>query len=321
MRRLWSWKRALVVAVPLILILATALPGIAASTTKALSTNFTLVNLGVDTGNPAATGAIQYLKSDGTQWKADESFSIPTIGGQLVYRQYADAALSSGQGSAIVSSDQPLGAVVQIQARGQTATSGAYIGMSEGSDILYVPLAARHLSTASGTGNSQIIIQNTGSSTINPTVDLIKSDGSATISGKQIGNLAAGTSYVYDLDTETGLGEGWIGSAVVHAGSGNQVAVVTNFFTGPNAMLTFEGFPKEALSKAWVVPLFFSRLANGLSAPVTIQNVSASTIAVGGASMTCVVDPTSGTQTPANFTVTNSTAIGPSRALLVESRH
>ncbi len=291
----------------LILVLTVLWPAQAGSTVKDLSTNFTLVNLGGD----EATGSVEYVRPDGTAWRSVEPFTIAKAGGQVVLRQYFDDQLSDGRGSVIVSADQPLGAVVQIQARGQTSTSGAYVGFDEGSDSFYVPLVSRRRQTASGMSNSQIVIMNTGSDPTSVTVQLVDWFTGQTAYTKSGINIKPGASFLYDLDDETALPTNWQGSAKVQA-SGGQIAVVSNFFMGSHCMQTFNGFPASSVSKKWVVPLFTSRLANGLSSPITIQNVSNSTIPVGGAKVTFTVDPTSPSQTPASFELTNDTPIKPS---------
>ncbi len=291
------------------LVLAVFFPVLAGSTTKSLSTNFTIVNL----GSGPANGVVQYLKPDGTGWKSPDNFTISAPGGQLVFRQYADNALSDGRGSVVISADQPLGTVVQIQARGQTPTSGAYSGFLGGSRTFYVPLVARQRGTASGIANSQIVVQNTGSMAVNVEVDLVSSDGTIAYTKTGI-YIQPGAAYLYDLADETNLPVGWIGSAVVRAATTDgRIAVVSNFFTGPHGMQTFNAFPEESPSEAWVVPLFVSRLSvNGLSAPVTIQNLDSTSIPAGSAVMTCTVDATSPSQSPATFVVTNTSPISPS---------
>ena len=127
------------------LILATVLTGAAQSTTKSLSTNFTLVNL----ESEAASGTVQYFKPDGTTWKTEESFTLAANGGQAIFRQYLDSALDAGRGSVLVSADKSVGAVVQVLARGQNPTSsGAYSGFSAGAASFYIPLVAKNRSTA-----------------------------------------------------------------------------------------------------------------------------------------------------------------------------
>lgn len=146
-----------VILLTLLLSLTLVLVVSAASTAKTLSTNFTLINF----GSSVANVHVDYFKDDGSAWTADAGntdFTIPADGGQKIIRQYFDGTLTAGQGSAVVSSDQPLGSVAQILARGQTPTSGAYTGFSATSSTFYVPLVTRRLSTSSGLANSQIMI-------------------------------------------------------------------------------------------------------------------------------------------------------------------
>ncbi|MEM2001787.1 MAG: hypothetical protein QXT77_03935 [Candidatus Methanomethylicaceae archaeon] len=308
-------KARIMIGLGLALILAamTIAPGLAQSTTKSLSTNFTLVNL----GDGPAQGVIQYIKTDGTPWgSGSETFTISSKGGQAIFRQYDLAGrpgnpnLTDGAGSVVISADQPLGAVVQILARNQNPTSsGAYSGFTGGSTSYYVPLVARKLSTATGIGNSQIIVQNAGNNAVNVEIELIKSDGSTTYTKSGI-SIQPGASYYYDLAQESpnNVPDGWYGSAVVRTTTtGGAIAVVSNFFTG-DAMQTFNAFSSASPTTRWFVPLFTSRLANGLSTPVAVQNLSGNTIPIGGVSLRCTPDPSLSGYTP--FTKTNTTAIG-----------
>ena len=280
---------AVVLAVALALVASAS--SLAQSTTKQLSTNFTLVNL----GSGPATGNISYIKQDGTSW-GSENFSITNVGGQAIFRQYASAGqpgnpnLSSGAGSVMVMSDQPLGAVVQIQARNQNPTSnGAYSGLSAGDTSFYVPLVAKNLTTASGTGNSQIIAQNTGGSATNIQFELIGGGNTYTYTAT---NVAPGASFTCDLTTACGASvpNNWSGSAVVSAGSGGTIAVVSNFFTG-DALQTFNAFSSTSPKTKWFVPLFTSRLPNSLSTPVAVQNLSGNPIAADSVKLDCTPDP------------------------------
>jgi len=296
-------RKTIAILLSLSLVLVTVVPGLAQSTTKSLSTNFTLVNLGTS----AAEGTIQYFEPDGSAWRTDVSFDLDANGGQGIYRQYDDSSLTDGRGSVVVSASQPLGAVVQILARGQDPTSsGAYSGFESGEASFYVPLAARNLSTASGLANSQIIVQNTGSASTSANIQLVNSDGSARYT-KPTGSIAIGASYLYDLEQESSsnVPDNWYGSAVVTAGSGGEIAVVSNFFTG-DAMQTFNAFGSSAPGTKWFVPLFTSRLSNSLSTPIAVQNLSGGTIAANGVTVTCTPDAASPGST---FTMKNSSAI------------
>jgi hypothetical protein len=108
-----SRRSVAVVSLTMVLVLMASLVASAQSTTKVLSTNFTLVNLspGSNTVN------ISYYKQDGSQWRSPEVATLAAQGDQLIRRQYDDTELSSGSGSVVVGGQGALGAVVQIQTR------------------------------------------------------------------------------------------------------------------------------------------------------------------------------------------------------------
>jgi len=282
-------------ALALMLVLATVIPGLAQSTTKKLSTNFTLVNLGSST----ATGIASYYKPDGTAWgDGEESFTINDPLGQLIFRQYYPAgelgnpSLTDGNGSVVVLADQPLAAVVQIQARGQDpTTNGAYSGFDGGDTSFYVPLVARKLSTASGLGNSQIIVQNTGEIPAAIEIEMINAD--ATSRYIKTSTVQPGASFYYDLDLESAANvpDNWYGSAVARTTTVDaSIAVVSNFFTG-HAMQTFNGFSSTSPGTEFFAPLFTARLANSLSTVIAVQNLSGGPIPAGGVEVSCTPDP------------------------------
>jgi hypothetical protein len=281
----------------------------AAATPKILSTNFTLVNM--DKDNPA-TGTITYFLENGDVWPGvsatNLSFNVPANGGSIQIKQYFDPSMEPGRGSVVIASDRPLGAIVQIQARGQTPTMGAYTGFLQGYSTFYLPLVARDRYTLSGTANSQIIIQNADGAAVSVSVELIPNVGSTGTYTKTIEGLQPGVSYYYDLSTETNLPDGWIGSAVVTAANSAKITVVSNFFQGDDILQTYDGFQQEIVGPDWIVPVFFSRLDNGLSTVVTVQNVGGGEIAAGGLAMHCT---TIKGDSPAEITATNPAAIVP----------
>jgi hypothetical protein len=302
-------RKHTLLAVALIGALAFSSQGLAraAATSKILSTNFTLVNM--DKENPA-TGNISYLLESGSLWPGVSStnlgFNVTANGGSIQIKQYFDPTMQPGRGSVVISSDRPLGAIVQIQARGQTPTQGAYTGFLEGHSVYYLPLVARNRYTLNGIANSQIIIQNADSHALPVTVDLIPSVGASGSYTKTIESLAPGVSYYYDVSEETNLPNEWIGSAVVTASGEGKITVVSNFFQGADILQTYNGFQQEILGPEWIVPLFFSRLKNGLSSVVTVQNISPAEIAAEALALHCT---TINNGTPAEFTITNPTAI------------
>ena len=128
------------------------------------------------------------------------------------------------------------------------------------------------------------MIQNSGTSSVSVEVELIPTSGSSVT--KTGISIAPNAAYLYDVAVDAAVPDSFIGSAEVRALSGGQVAVVSNFFTG-DAMQTFNAFPSSAPAQQWFVPLFTSRLANSLSTPISIQNLSGGAIAAGGISVTC----------------------------------
>jgi len=214
--------------------------------------------------------------------------------------------MEAGRGSVVIAADRPVGAIVQIQARGQTPTQGAYTGFLEGHSVYYVPLVARNRFTLSGTGNSQIIIQNTDTQAVTVTVDLVPGAGAAGSYTRTIASIPPGVSHYYDLSGETNLPEDWIGSAVVTALNSRKITVVANFFQGADILQTFNAFPQEELGPEWVVPIFFSRLDNGLSTVITVQNLGGAAIPAGGLAMHC---RTIWGNSPAQLDFTNPAAL------------
>ena len=273
----------------------------AAATSKTLSTNYTLVNLGTDT----ATVTVNYYKEDGTAWAAasgSTNFTVAGNGGQAIIAQYFDTTMTSGRGSAVVASNQPMGAVVQILARNQTPTSGAYIGSSSTASTFYVPLVQKSTST-----NSQIMIQNAGTSATTVDIQLIKAAASPGANfTKSAVSIQAGATYYFDVTDEGTIASGWYGSAVIS--SSGQLSVISNKFAGADSLQTFNGFMSTQLGSSWFIPLFTSRLTNGLSTPISVQNLSGSSIAAGDLDLVCTKDPASGGAN--SFPASNTSAVG-----------
>jgi hypothetical protein len=206
-----------------------------------------------------------------------------------VIAQYFDSTMVDGAGSAVVESDQPVAAIVNMLARGQTPTSGSYTGFSQGSESFFMPFAFKNLTSSVGTINSQLIIQNVGTSSTNVSVQLINGATGAVDYTKNISSLPVGESFYYDQSDESALPSNWYGSAKVSADSGGLIAVVGNQFTGSHGLLTYPGFPEGYTE--WVVPLYLSRLSNGYNSVIAVQNVSGSTIAAGDITVYFTPDP------------------------------
>jgi hypothetical protein len=272
---------------------------------KSLSTNFTVVNLGSATANVNAA----YYKfgnasgGGGETWDAEagnKTFTLAANGGQKQIRQYSDAVLSQDRGGVVLSSDQQLFAIAQILARAPnpTPSSGAYAGVTAPSQKVLVPLVSKGGASASGVNNSQLVIMNTGSAATQVTVTFDNGFQKPL-------TIAPNASHYYDVGSEPGITGPYFGSAVVEAATGGTIAVVANLFQGPDALLTFNGFPSSSATTSWLAPLVTARLPNGLNTVVTVQNLSGAAMAAGSIKLTCTGDA-SGTNP--NFEISNAAA-------------
>ncbi|HUN23509.1 MAG TPA: hypothetical protein PK299_10305 [Anaerolineales bacterium] len=284
----------------------------AAASTKTFGTSVTLFNAGTSTANVA----MSYLLDNGSTWTAapgNTNFTIPANAKANII-QWSDGTLTSGKGSAVASSDQELLSIVQVQENvGQTATRGSYIGKSSGATTIYFPLAQKRRSGVSGEMNSIIVIQNLGTSNATIEIDLIKSAASPGSNFTKTGiTIAPNVSYYYDLteESDTNLVLNWTGAAVVRSTNSQPITAVTNMFLGTNQMWTFNGYYANELSTTWYVPTFASRRTNGFSTPVTIQNLSGSTIASGAISMNCIGDGVADFSISSTASVDNNQSIG-----------
>ncbi len=277
------------VAIAVLALIVATLPVLAGSTTKTLSTNYSVVNL--STVNDASVTAL-YYKDDGSTWTADAdktNFTVAKNYGQYQVRQYFDTTLTAGKGSVVLSSTEPLAAIVQIQARGQTPTMGAYTGYTSGSNQFFVPLVLRKFPTASGVTNTQIMIQNIMNEAISVSVQFTPRPGGGAAFLKTFPSVPKFSTQYYDIADElsSNLQDAWIGSATVTAQTGKQIAVVVNVFAGADGMQTTNAFPVENIGTTWAVPQFASKLPNGFNTTINLQNVTSTEIAAGAITLEC----------------------------------
>ena len=274
----------------------------AAATSKTLATNYTLVNL----GDAEAAVVAQYITPTGTEWGSSifKNFTIP-VGGNQIVRQYDDTGLTPGMGSVVLSSNQPLGAMVQEVTRSGVPTMGAYSGVSVSSATWYVPLAARRANSATGKVNSQIIVQNTGTADVDFTVEYFSLSTGTSAFSKNYTDLAVGASLLIDLDVESGLTPPWWGSVVVSTTSGS-LGVISNMFFGADSLNAFNAFAAEEVTSVWRVPLLYVRLPNTLTTSLTVQNLSGSTLPAGDIQLACIKNPAA---SGSDFTIVSTSEV------------
>ncbi|HEY9077654.1 MAG TPA: hypothetical protein VIO61_14065 [Anaerolineaceae bacterium] len=286
----------------------------AAPTTKTLSTTYTVANM----GGTEANVLVAYYSDSGGTWNADAgntSFKLAANGGQKEIRQYFDGTMTSGRGSAVISSDQPLAAITLVLARGQTPTSGGYNGFAKGDTQVYVPQILKNRSTSNGIARQQLVIQNMDNKDLFVRVEFYRSPTNSVAPLSFTKNfptaIKPGASLFYDTNDEAGLTDDWVGSAVVTARDNGSnlgaIGVVSNTFIGSDLLYTFSAFPSAQLKSKWFVPYFTSKLANGQNTSVIVQNLSGGDIAANDLVLSCAKTPgTSGNDT---YTFDNGTTV------------
>jgi hypothetical protein len=313
---------AAVVAAFAVVTVAVAAPR-AAATTKSLSTVYAIQNF---SQSLTATVHVDYKLDQvdglGAAWTAAALNTDFQLGpGQATnIAQYLDTTLTAGRGSATISSDQPVGAIVNQLNRvvGVRDTSGSYSAFDSGAAGVYAPLVFKNLSTSAGLINSVLTIMNVGSSSTDFNIVYIDGITFQSVFTKTVTGLGAGVSYYADQSDETSLLDGYFGSAVVNATTtGGTLAVVGNQFVGTDALLTYSGFKSTEGFTSWSVPLYLCRLANGFSSPITIQNVSGSSIAANGITIDFTPDPSLGA---APFSISNLAATPNNASFIFNAR-
>jgi hypothetical protein len=279
------------------------------ATTKVLSTNFIVQNFSSSATASVNVAYYRATNDGGGAWTAAPENTAFTIApnASATIASYFDTVMSPGRGSAIISSDQALGAVVNQLARNQPATSGAYNGFTQGAGQFYAPLVFRNLNTSAGLINSTLTVQNVGLGPTTARVIYISGITFTPVATTTVPSIPPGESYVLDQSLDGNLTDGYYGSAVVEATTGGgSIAVVGNQFVGPHSLLTYSGFASSDAFTSWAVPFYMCRLSNGFSSIINVQNVSGSTIAIGGIDVEFTPDPSLG---GSSFTLSNDTAI------------
>lgn len=163
-------------------------------------------------------------------------------------------------GSAVISSDQRVAAIVNIVSPDEKIAFGAgsYVGVSEGSPSVNLPLVKKNHFKF----NSFFNVQNVGSTPAQVTVTY--SNGFKTPAA----TIQPGAALRYDAGAEAGLGSVFFGSAIVEATGSDIAAVVTE--VGPTTMLVYNGIPTGVNNP--VFPLVNVQPRNGLETGIAVQN-------------------------------------------------
>jgi Peptidase family M23 len=168
----------------------------------------------------------------------------------------------------------------------------------------FLPMALKNVPTASGTAYSSFLLQNPSSGWQNANIELIGAPGSGYTNFNIGVSLPPNGQSNVSLGSYPNIPNGWTGSAIV---TGDPIAVSSNFFTwNGGTRYSFNAFNEMQVTNAWSIPLFMIRnsgLTGVGSTPLTLVNVSNSTINLNELSLSCNA---SGSSSPTSLTVTNS---------------
>jgi hypothetical protein len=249
---------------------------------KNLSTSAGLINSTLtvqNTGSAPTSFDIVYI--DGVTFLPVFTRSVSNLPAGESY--YADQSLETGLpasgffGSAVVNATTG-GGTLAVVGNQFTGADGllTYSGFksTEGFTGWAVPL---YLCRLVNGFSSPIIVQNVSGGTIAAGAIAINftPDPSLAAAPFSVSNPAAvpnNASFIYNPRTTTTCPTGSFGSARVTAPA-NVVAMVNQVQVGTAAALSYNGIRTDGTNKTVLSPVVFSRLSNGFSTAVTVQNL------------------------------------------------
>jgi hypothetical protein len=191
--------------------------------------------------------------------------------------------LGSGfKGSAMVSSGTDLGAVVVQGSRSSSTVSyGGYVNPVPDDEYI-LPLVYRESPSSNGNWNTEIAVQNTGTSDVDVDIAFRRGDN-ATVVHTASNNIEPNATWFLPQDNMTtelpnmdtsGNYNYWYGTAKVTATGGTVVVVVNQW--ADHELLTYEGIPLDSMSNTAHAPYIARQLPPPAdwSTPYGIVNAS-----------------------------------------------
>lgn len=252
----------------LALVLALVVPTVGAQGIT-YSSGFQVQNLSGNTANISIT----FYNQDGSV----AGSTSDTISGNSSKTYFPIPAVSNGfNGSAVISSDQPVAAITNLLGNYPTY-GGSTTGFTAGSTSVGLPLIMRNNNGFSTWFN----VQNTGGSPANVTITYAPAPGQPGNTGQsETATIQPGAAKTFNQADNSGLGSTFIGSATVTSDQ-PVVAMVNQVGTGSIlALLMYDGFTGG--SNTVQAPLIMAN-NSGFFTGVSIQNV-------GGDDTTATID-------------------------------
>jgi hypothetical protein len=180
---------------------------------------------------------IAYYNQDGTQPIADVSDSLPPGYSATYFPIDAPAGFN---GSVVVSSDQPVAAIVNVLGNGLNY-GASYGGFSAGAAEVNLPLIMKGNSGF----NTWFNVQNTG--TASASVNISYAGTACT----ETATIPAGAAATFDQSTNSCLTAGYVGAATITSADGTVAA--TAMEVGPTTLFAYNGFTSGSTNPA--IPL------------------------------------------------------------------
>lgn len=261
-------KRFAVLALVLVMLAAGSVPAFAQGSYPpgtVWNSPFTVQNMGA---NSAMVYVEYYRLSDGFFIDtATQSFSVlPSRSVIVDPKLNPDPALTAGLYSVVISSDEPVAAIVNEQSAQREL---GYTGMAAGGPNVYLPNITKNYTTL--VFNTPFYIQNSGSAAVNVTVEFYDmTTGTKIATATKVVNITPGVSKEFDpaLFPDGELPTNRQYSVVATAVGGSIVAAVNQIGTTTN--MAYSGFADGAST------LYCPNVVKGYSGfltPIVIQNV------------------------------------------------
>lgn len=246
------------------LTLGSATPAAAQPTGFTFSSGFQVQNLSQST---AANISIAFypLGASASSVSVDQ---VVAANGQATFVTLPSAVTAGFDGSAVISSDQRVAAIVNVTSPDSNISfgGGSYVGVTSGAPSLNLPLLKKN----SFRFNSFFNVQNVGSAPATVTVTYSGGGLSApvTTSARTIQPGAASRFSMLNATDAPGVPDNFSGSAIVNSTGSDVAAVVTE--VGPTTMLVYNGIPTGTTNP--VMPLVNVQPRNGLETGIAVQN-------------------------------------------------
>ncbi|HFD87353.1 MAG TPA: hypothetical protein ENJ35_06730 [Gammaproteobacteria bacterium] len=216
-------RHLIFIVIGVIVLLAAVVGAVYAFPSGQWVSGVTVANL----SNETATVVITFYNQDGTVALEFNGGTIPPNGAKTWYLPSHVTGLPDGFiGSAVVSSDQEIAAIVntQLPSGSNPTRVGTSTGVGNPSEVMY---ATQVMKDYYG-WNSYCAVQNTGSSSAVVTATYYDSTGSV-VDVDEV-TIPAYASYLFDQSTDSELSSGFNGSAKFESDAAHPLAVVCNFY-------------------------------------------------------------------------------------------